>query len=133
MSPLHLVSHPLSLGFPVLIALCLTIIGVQWLLERNPRTTISGSVAQSTNPLHGIARGIPGAFDQEYSPGQSPQATAREGFGSLPLSFEVNRGQTDAQVKFLSRGTGYSLFLTSNETVLALSAAPSGVKGSPDR
>ena len=24
-------------------------------------------------------------------------------FGKLPLSFEVNRGQTDSQVKFLSR------------------------------
>jgi hypothetical protein len=30
----------------------------------------------------------------------------------LPLSFEANRGQTDARVKFLSRGQGYTLFLT---------------------
>src|SRR5208282_4973636 len=29
-------------------------------------------------------------------------------------------GQTDARVKFLSRGSGYSLFLTGNEAVLAL-------------
>ena len=41
-------------------------------------------------------------------------------FGKLPLSFEINRGQTDSQVKFLSRGSGYALFLTSNEAVLAL-------------
>src|SRR5688500_10414208 len=32
-------------------------------------------------------------------------------YGKLPLAFEVNRGQTDPQVKFLSRGNGYSLFL----------------------
>ena len=30
----------------------------------------------------------------------------------LPQSFEANRGQTDGQVKFLSRGQGYTLFLT---------------------
>jgi hypothetical protein len=32
----------------------------------------------------------------------------------------VNRGQTEAQVKFLSRGNGYALFLTGNEAVLSL-------------
>ena len=38
----------------------------------------------------------------------------------LPLSFEANQGQTDARVKFLSRGSGYTLFLTGNEAVLSL-------------
>jgi len=41
-------------------------------------------------------------------------------YGSLPLSFEANQGQTDSQVRFLSRGKGYTLFLTSTEAVLAL-------------
>ncbi len=41
-------------------------------------------------------------------------------YATLPLSFEVNEGQTDRQVRFLSRGSGYSLYLTSNEAVLAL-------------
>jgi hypothetical protein len=41
-------------------------------------------------------------------------------YGNLPLSFEANQGQTDEQVKFLSRGRGYSLFLTSTEAVLSL-------------
>lgn len=39
------------------------------------------------------------------------------------MSFEANQGQTDSRVKFLSRGTGYTLFLTSSEAVLALSSA----------
>lgn len=43
-----------------------------------------------------------------------------EVYGKLPLSFEVNEGQTDSQVKFLSHGPGYSLFLTPTEAVLAL-------------
>lgn len=41
--------------------------------------------------------------------------------GKQPLHFEANQGQTDAQVKFLSRGQGYSLFLTPTESVVALS------------
>ncbi len=55
--------------------------------------------------------------------GRTPQAThprSVEAYGKLPLSFEINRGQTDPQVKFLSRGSGYSLFLTGSEAVLAL-------------
>jgi hypothetical protein len=43
-----------------------------------------------------------------------------EGYGQLPLAFEANQGQSDSQVNYLSRGAGYTLFLTSNEAVLAL-------------
>ncbi|MGB8647710.1 MAG: hypothetical protein WCF84_20925, partial [Anaerolineae bacterium] len=44
----------------------------------------------------------------------------QETYGKLPLSFEANQGQMDAAVQFLSRGNGYSLYLTSSEAVLAL-------------
>ena len=37
------------------------------------------------------------------------------GYGQLPLSFEINRGQSDDRVKFLARGQGYSLFLTAGK------------------
>ncbi len=52
----------------------------------------------------------------------APPINARvvEAYGKLPLSFEANQGQTTSEVKFLSRGSGYSLFLTSTEAVLAL-------------
>ena len=43
-------------------------------------------------------------------------------FGRLPMRFESNVGQTDARVKFLSRGPGSTLFLTANEAVLSLRA-----------
>jgi hypothetical protein len=43
-----------------------------------------------------------------------------EAYGKLPLHFEANQGQTDRQVKFLSRGAGYTLFLTQREAVLTL-------------
>ena len=41
-------------------------------------------------------------------------------YGRLPLAFEANAGQTDGRVKFLSRGRGYTVFLTEDEAVLAL-------------
>ena len=58
-------------------------------------------------------------------------ADAQATYGHLPLSFEANQGQTDRQVKFLSRGQGYNLFLTSTEAVLALTSLDRAmIKGS---
>ena len=45
---------------------------------------------------------------------------AVKGYGKLPINFEVNQGQTDSQVRFLARGQGYTLFLTSQHAVLSL-------------
>jgi Beta-propeller repeat/HYDIN/CFA65/VesB-like, Ig-like domain len=45
-------------------------------------------------------------------------------YSHLPLSFELNQGQTDPQVKFLARGAGYTLFLASDEAVLTLQPSP---------
>jgi len=47
----------------------------------------------------------------------------------LPLLFEINRGQTDQRVKFLSRGKGYTLFLTPAEAVLSLRQWPARTRG----
>src|SRR5438105_2295650 len=46
-------------------------------------------------------------------------------YGKLPLVFEANEGQADGGVRFLSRGRGYTLFLTASDPVLAF-----GDKGS---
>lgn len=45
-----------------------------------------------------------------------------EAYGQLPLSFEENVGQTAQEVRYVSHGAGYKLFLTSQEAVLALRA-----------
>jgi len=50
----------------------------------------------------------------------SSRAEIQNHYGKLPLSFEANEGQTDQQVKFLSRGPGYGLFLTSSGLVLTV-------------
>jgi hypothetical protein len=41
--------------------------------------------------------------------------------GHLPLVFEPNRGQAKSDVRFLSRGNGYTVLLGSDKTVLVLS------------
>ena len=43
-----------------------------------------------------------------------------EAYGKLPLSFEENLGQTAQEVRFVSHGTGYALFLTHQEAVISL-------------
>jgi hypothetical protein len=47
-------------------------------------------------------------------------------YAALPLSFEANRGQTDPRVSFLSRGQGYTVFLTGREAVLTLKSSVAG-------
>jgi len=49
-----------------------------------------------------------------------PPPRPASNFGKIPLSFEPNQGQSDPRVQFLSRGPGYSLFLTAQEVVLSL-------------
>jgi hypothetical protein len=53
-------------------------------------------------------------------PDAATEAYLAAAYGRLPLSFEVNRGQTDPRINFLARGAGYSAFLTPTRTVLAL-------------
>jgi hypothetical protein len=43
-------------------------------------------------------------------------------YAALPLAFEANEGQTDAQVKYVARGNGYKLFLTASQAIMALPA-----------
>ena len=67
---------------------------------------------------------------REQTPAQSSEdrAGTRSLVGSytkLPLNFEPNHGQINSRVNFLSRGSGYSLFLTSTEAVLVLPRAES--------
>src|SRR2546422_8304365 len=57
-------------------------------------------------------------------PDDAVRVRGSEAYGKLPLYFEANRGQTDAQVKFLSRGGRHVLFLTPTEAVLVLTTPP---------
>src|SRR5215213_5779211 len=56
-------------------------------------------------------------------PDATTKARLNELYSQLPLSFEANVGQTHPQVDFISRGSGYTLFLTPSEALIALGAA----------
>ena len=60
------------------------------------------------------------APDRAAQPDPATQSRIADSYGKLPLCFEANQGQTDTSVKFLSRGSGYTLFLTSDEAVFSL-------------
>ncbi len=64
-----------------------------------------------------------GAASSKAQSTAAPQANKRLSYVKLPLSFEVNRGQSGPQVKFISRGPGYQAFLTANGMTLALRAS----------
>ena len=55
---------------------------------------------------------------EQTDAGAKIKATAL--YARMPLAFEVNQGQTDPQVKAFSRGSGYGLFLTADESVVVL-------------
>jgi hypothetical protein len=61
---------------------------------------------------------VPAQKTPKADPSSRPQVI--ESYGKLPLSFEANQGQTDRRVKFVSRGSGYTLFLTEDSAVLSL-------------
>ena len=88
-------------------------------------TVLLGSVAAtsgwSQRASHGTAWNQRPSSKIEAERSRAGKQQALANYGQLPLSFEANQGQTDDQVKFLSRGPGFSLFLTAAEAVLDLS------------
>jgi hypothetical protein len=79
----------------------------------------------SSTQLLAFTRRVAAAIDRNADERRSTaprDASTRllEAFGKLPLRFEPNRGQTRRDVKYVSRGSGYTLFLTPTEAVLLL-------------
>jgi hypothetical protein len=60
----------------------------------------------------------------------SAVASTEHRYAQIPLAFERNVGQTDAEVLFLARGPGYGVFLTATEAVLSLPSKPGLAKAS---
>src|SRR2546423_12185299 len=81
----------------------------------------------TSTPFHGM---LMSAFLAGFALPAAAATHARlsDGYGKLPLQFEANRGQTHEDVRFLSRGPGYSLYLTAGEAVLVLSKRAADVK-----
>ncbi len=76
--------------------------------------------AQPPSPNH--------ARSQSLQPAAAAHERVKAALAALPLAFEQNEGQVDAQVRYMARGSGYRLFLTANDAVLSFaSSAPARV------
>jgi hypothetical protein len=60
------------------------------------------------------------AHAQISLPGMPSRSRVIQSLADVPLAFEANRGQTDSTVDFVSRGNGYTIFLSHAEAVVAL-------------
>ena len=95
------------------------------ILNKNSLTWLAGLITLM------VAPGIQAAtLPTSSEANTASKARLVETYGKLSLSFEPNQGQTDEQVKFLSRVPGYSVFLTPTEAVLSL-RGPSDSKAQP--
>ena len=61
------------------------------------------------------------AAQASIAPLRTDEAQIVAKYGALPLSFEANQGQTNAEVRFVARGAGYTVLLQSYEADLLLS------------
>jgi hypothetical protein len=92
-----------------------------------PLTT---SFAGDSLSEHTRIDGPPAALTTIGPLSQTARRRVQEDCGRIPMHFEPNRGQTAKEVKFLARGAGYALFLTSDELVMSLRrSTPSGEDG----
>src|SRR6266550_2595424 len=107
---------------PCFLLLALALVTLATFNAPAPKASASGTPGFSEANKHLIPMIVPivAINPVRSKPKPAIQSRLRESYGKLPLSFEANQGQTNSKVKFLSRGNGYSLFLTSTEAVLAL-------------
>jgi hypothetical protein len=94
---------------------------MKWRPDAGIQKHARATVAQI--PLNSIANHEQGPADASTVTEKLTQAKKLQlatAYGRFPLSFEANQGQTDSRVKFLSRGSGYCLFLTPTEAVMTL-------------
>jgi hypothetical protein len=103
------IKHHFCLTLGLFLCSHLTVIGGGALYD--PRQAMTG--LERRTALAGTVSG----GDGSDAPTRAP---AKGVYGKLPLTFEPNRGQSDPQVKFLSRGIGHNIFLTPSEAVLSL-------------
>ena len=79
----------------------------------------SSSLAAS---VASAARKEPGRLAAGPPQARTETASLSEAHAGVALTFEANAGQTDPEVRFLSRRPGYTLFLTPAEVVIAFTA-----------
>jgi hypothetical protein len=95
--------------------------------------TVGLSTITAASPAHLTLPETSSSAALHAPPAKIKAPQFKKAYGQLPLSFAPNRGQTNSQVKFLSRGAGYQLFLTATEAVLALQQSSPRAKSAPKK
>ena len=105
------------LGVGAGLILILPLLGTAAAPTRNEQSSVTGSLRPSArdaegevNDLQFLFGGVEARTATLARLDSAVQPRVDQAYGKLPLSFEANRGQTDSQVKFLSRGGGSTLF-----------------------
>ena len=80
-----------------------------------------------------VPQSAPALAQRSHAVDSATRARMIESVAKTPMSFEANMGQTDSRVKFLSRGLGYTLFLTPSEAVLALQSPVQKASAQPGK
>ena len=88
---------------PVIAAIAMALLVV----SHQPRSH-QPRAAKSASSASSLSKTIPATRDR-----------LQAAYATLPLAFEPNQGQTDAQVKYMARANGYTLFLTNQDAVFA--------------
>lgn len=88
------------------------------LLASGLTVTMAVLLAHFAGPLSGDSSTRP---DLVTAP--PPVKRTEATYGRIALGFEANRGQADTRVEFLSRGHGYSVFLSDGEATVLLQRA----------
>jgi hypothetical protein len=81
-------------------------------------TGFTGQLNKASLPVHSVSD-----HGDKTPAVRRDAAKVRESYSRIPLSFEANHGQTDKNVKFISRGSGYSLALAPTTFTLAVADA----------
>jgi hypothetical protein len=102
------------------------IVALAWSPSRQHAAAAGSSTSAASQPTASSSVASSSIPPQVKAASLSAQAKLRASFAALPLAFEQNQGQTDPQVKYLARGSGYKLFLTSNDAVLTLKSSAPG-------
>src|SRR5262245_31899511 len=93
------------------------------------RGAIFDSLSWPAIAAHGLLPSNDRPTRRLAEPDAAARAQIQRNYGDLPVRFEINRGQTASQVRYLARGAGYSIFLTETEAVLQLSKGGKNGRG----
>ena len=96
-----------------LLGLGCLVLGLLWLVQHS---NLGEAPLETAVTPDGAQR--PGVIAATAQPAEHRAVLNR--YGQLPLHFEQNQGQAAAEVQFLARGPGYTVFLTLREIIWTL-------------